>query len=351
MLNSNNGDPLTLPRVIWFYGLSGSGKTTLTTSLAAELTERHLPCLLLDGDDFRAGLSADLGFTHADRAENIRRAAQVAKLACHQGFLVLAAFITPTRALRALARQIIHPMPFAEVYVDCDYATASRRDTKGLYAQAAAGQLPNFSGRDSPFEPPAQPDLHLETSTQTPAECISQLVRFLETPITPQDQAAHHPPIVSKIVSFLLSIGLHVEYRSLHGPTFLPGLALENGRIIIDTTKLLHPGDILHEAGHLAITPAAERHLCGGNLAVGGGEEMGAICWSYAAALHLDLDPTIVFHPHGYKGDSESLLENFREGRFLALPLLQWMELTFDPEQAARRNVQPYPHMVQWLRH
>lgn len=157
-------------------------------------------------------------------------------------------------------------------------------------------------------------------------------------------------PLTQQIATFLRSIGLIVEHGTLKEPVVLPGLALKDGRIIVDEARLLYPGDLLHEAGHLAVTPAAERFACGGKLPVGGGEEMAAIAWSYAAALHIGIDPAIVFHPHGYREGSASLLENFREGRFLAVPLLQWMGLTFDKSQAAAHGCEAYPHMVRWLR-
>jgi hypothetical protein len=157
-------------------------------------------------------------------------------------------------------------------------------------------------------------------------------------------------PLVEKIAAFLRGIGLPVQHGTLDGTAFLPGLTLDAGRIIIDETKLLYPGDVLHEAGHLAVTPAAERATCGGKLTGGGGEEMGAIAWSYAAALHIGIDPAIVFHEHGYRSGSDSLLENFREGRFLAVPLLQWMGLTCEEKNAAARGCAPYPHILRWLR-
>jgi len=166
-------------------------------------------------------------------------------------------------------------------------------------------------------------------------------------------QTGHMPfnnPLIEKIAAFLRSIGLTVEQRTLDGDTFLPGLTLDAGRILIDESKLLYPGDILHEAGHLAVTPAAERSTRGGHLDVGGGEEMGAIAWSYAAALQIGIDPAVVFHPHGYRQGSESLLDNFLAGRFLAVPLLQWMGLTWDNTQAAARQCAPYPRMIRWLR-
>lgn len=167
--------------------------------------------------------------------------------------------------------------------------------------------------------------------------------------------SAPHPapfkhPLIEKMATFLRGIGLPVERGTLGDDAFLPGLALDVGRIIIDEAKLRYHGDILHEAGHLAVTPAAERATCSGNLAVGGGEEMGAIAWSYAAALHIGIDPSVVFHPHGYRSGSDSLLDNFREGRFLAVPLLQWMGLTYDSKQAVAHDCAPYPHMIRWLR-
>ncbi len=157
-------------------------------------------------------------------------------------------------------------------------------------------------------------------------------------------------PLVEKIAAFLRGIGIPVGKATLDDTAFLPGLALDAGRIVVDEARLRHPGDILHEAGHLAVTPAAERAACGGKLAVGGGEEMASIAWSYAAALHIGIDPAVVFHEQGYHGGSESLLENFRAGRFLAAPLLQWMGLTFEPKQAAARGCKPYPAMTRWLR-
>ncbi|MCX6854420.1 MAG: hypothetical protein NTV80_05890 [Verrucomicrobia bacterium] len=157
-------------------------------------------------------------------------------------------------------------------------------------------------------------------------------------------------PITQKIATFLESIQLPIRSCALEEGTFLPGLALERGCILVDETKLLYPGDILHEAGHLAISTPEERQAAGGNLAVGGGEEMAAIAWSYAAALHIDIDPAIVFHPHGYRNGSDSLLENFRAGHYLAVPLLQWMGLCYDAPKAAENNAEPYPIMQRWLR-
>lgn len=157
-------------------------------------------------------------------------------------------------------------------------------------------------------------------------------------------------PITETIARFLRDIGLQIEAAELDDSAFLPGLVLDGGRILVDETQLKYPGDILHEAGHLAVTPASERGLCGGNLAVGGAAEMAAISWSYAAALHIGLDPAVVFHSDGYRNGSNSLLENFSNGLYLAVPYLQWIGMTFEKKQAEERGVDPYPKMIRWLR-
>ncbi|MDF3056780.1 MAG: adenylylsulfate kinase [Rariglobus sp.] len=145
-------------RVIWLYGLSGSGKSTLAIALERRLHAEGVTTHLLDGDNVRTGLNRDLGFTDADRAENIRRIAEVAKLFVQAGVVVIAAFITPQRANRQLARSIIGAGDFLEVYVAASFDTCASRDPKGLYAKARAGGVQQFTGRDSSFEPPAAED-------------------------------------------------------------------------------------------------------------------------------------------------------------------------------------------------
>jgi hypothetical protein len=131
---------------------------------------------------------------------------------------------------------------------------------------------------------------------------------------------------------------------------FLPGISIAHCGPRIDPTRLRYPGDLLYEAGHLAMLPADERSPLDGRLPVEGGQEMGAIAWSYAAALHLGLDAAVVFHDAGYKGDGASLLENFQQGHYLGVPYLQWIGLSWEAHQAAVWGEKAYPQMVRWLR-
>jgi hypothetical protein len=162
------------------------------------------------------------------------------------------------------------------------------------------------------------------------------------------DQAFENP-VTSKIVDFVRSIGLPVVRAELDDTAFMPGLALDGGRIVIDEDRLLYPGDILHEAGHLAVLRPEQRAQTHGRLGAEGGEEMGAIAWSYAAAVHIQLDPVVLFHPDGYRGGANALLENFAQQRYIGVPYLQWLGLTLEPPRATQQGVQPYPHMLRWL--
>ncbi|MFL6138698.1 MAG: hypothetical protein ACJ74O_12985 [Frankiaceae bacterium] len=153
-----------------------------------------------------------------------------------------------------------------------------------------------------------------------------------------------------RIIAFLRSIGLRVEMAPVDGPTVLPGITVSAGALVIDPGRLRYPGDILHEAGHLAVVTAAERADLDHNVGQSPANEMMAIGWSYAAARHLDLPPEVVFHDDGYRGGSRSLLDNFAAGRYLAVPTLQWLGLTADERRAAELGVPPYPHMLRWLR-
>jgi hypothetical protein len=155
-------------------------------------------------------------------------------------------------------------------------------------------------------------------------------------------------PLAEKLAAFARGVGIDVRGASLPEPTLLPGIDIRGGTVLVDESRLLYPGDILHEAGHLAVTDPAERNQP--KLLPNDGDEMAALAWSYAAARHLGIDPEIVFHAAGYRGGGANLVENFSNGRFIGVPLLQWYGMTVEPRDAAARGIEPFPHMLRWLR-
>jgi hypothetical protein len=155
-------------------------------------------------------------------------------------------------------------------------------------------------------------------------------------------------PLADKLAAFVRGLGIDVCRAELTEPTFLPGLDIRHGAILLDEARLSYPGDILHEAGHIAVAPPEQR--AEPQLSPTPGDEMTAIAWSYAAARHLRIDIEILFHPGGYKGGSASLIENFTEGRYIGVPLLHTYGMSVEPRQAAARGLDPYPHMLRWLR-
>ena len=166
-------------KVIWFTGLSGSGKSTLANALEKELHAQGKRTYTLDGDNIRQGLNKDLGFTDADRVENIRRVAEVAKLMMDAGLIVMTAFISPFRAEREMARELIGADNFIEVFVDTPLEVCEERDPKGLYKKARIGQLPNMTGINSPYEAPLSPDCVLSHGNQSLEEMINPLANLL----------------------------------------------------------------------------------------------------------------------------------------------------------------------------
>lgn len=164
------------PRVLWFTGLSGSGKSTIANLVDKRLHAQGFHTFILDGDNVRHGLNRDLGFSDEDRVENIRRVAEVARLMADAGLIVLVSFISPFRAERRLARELFAPGEFLEVHVDTPLAEAERRDVKGLYAKARAGQIKNFTGIDSPYERPENAELVLDTTAETPETLAARVV-------------------------------------------------------------------------------------------------------------------------------------------------------------------------------
>lgn len=152
-------------------------------------------------------------------------------------------------------------------------------------------------------------------------------------------------------LQFINEIGIETEFRKVNeDECFLPGLLIESGKIIIDADKLKYQGDLLHEAAHIAVVPAAERKsLYGYSIAErkdGPAEEMMAIAWSYAACIHLGIDPAFVFHPHGYKEGAQAIIENFRQGKYIGVPVLQWLGMT----STSASDNKVYPAMIKWLR-
>ncbi len=167
------------PSVLWFTGLSGAGKSTIANLVEKKLAAMGRHTFLLDGDNVRHGLNKDLGFTEADRIENIRRVGEVAKLMADAGLIVLTAFISPFRAEREMVRRMMNDGEFIEIFVDTPLAEAETRDVKGLYAKARAGELPNFTGIDSPYEPPERPELRIDTTKLTAEGAADKIVAML----------------------------------------------------------------------------------------------------------------------------------------------------------------------------
>ncbi len=168
------------PRCIWFTGLSASGKSTIANQLEMRLHADGRHTYLLDGDNVRHGLNRDLGFTEADRVENIRRIAEVARLMVDAGLIVIVSFISPFRAERRMARQLFEANEFVEVFVDTPLEECERRDPKGLYAKARRGELRNFTGIDSPYEPPEAAEVRVDTGHLSPADAAEAIMGRLE---------------------------------------------------------------------------------------------------------------------------------------------------------------------------
>ena len=173
----NNGHQA---KVIWFVGLSGSGKSTLAGNLESVLHKKGYKTYILDGDNLRLGLNSDLGFSKRDRSENIRRIAEVARLFNDAGTIVLSAFISPLESDRNQARKIIGVENFIEVFVNCPLSICEKRDVKGLYAKARKGLIPNFTGIDSPFEPPKQPDIIIKTKVEPLEMSLKNILKSIE---------------------------------------------------------------------------------------------------------------------------------------------------------------------------
>jgi adenylylsulfate kinase len=166
--------------ILWFTGLSGAGKSTLANAVNSALFEQGLACYVLDGDNIRHGLCKDLGFSDADREENIRRIGEVAKLFVDAGVVALTAFVSPFKADRDKVRALVEPGDFIEIHCAADLTVCEERDTKGLYAKARAGEIKEFTGISSPYEAPEAPELLVDTGSQTLEESVAQVLAYLE---------------------------------------------------------------------------------------------------------------------------------------------------------------------------
>ncbi len=176
------------------------------------------------------------------------------------------------------------------------------------------------------------------------SENETELTRFGKIPLE---------EYLATCISFLHEIGIETKFEKLDETCFLPGLSIWNGSIIIDKEALSYPGDILHEAGHIAVVPAAERPFLTASAIEKReqreAEEMMAIAWSYAACMHLGLDPYVVFHDEGYKGGGSYIADNFNDKNYFGLPMLQWKGMAADEKNAVLLNVAPYPFMIKWV--
>jgi hypothetical protein len=162
--------------------------------------------------------------------------------------------------------------------------------------------------------------------------------------------------ITAAITQFIASIGIPVVFQPITDSTFVPGILITKGTIIVDIDQLLYPGDLLHEAAHIAVAIPEDRQLMHGDVgnltekSKSDGEEMMAIAWSYAACVHLNIDPAVVFHPAGYKGSSDWYIEQYTSGNMVYLPLLQWAGFCYDAINADKNGGEPYPKMIRWTR-
>ncbi len=171
--------------VLWFTGLSGSGKSTIAIALERALFSRGFVAQVLDGDNIRDGINSNLGFSLEDRRENIRRIAEVAKLYVHSGLVTICSFISPTREIRQMAKEVIGEENFYEIFIDTPIEICEQRDVKGLYKKARAGEIKGFTGIDSPYEAPAEPDLLIKTANHALEQSLEEVLEFVLEKIKP----------------------------------------------------------------------------------------------------------------------------------------------------------------------
>lgn len=194
-------------------------------------------------------------------------------------------------------------------------------------------------------------EAQLQAAEPAPAAAESAHAPAVSEAMAGWPRVSHEPDdITPRILAFLRRIGVRVSTEDLPGKSFLPGIEIEAGGLRVDPSRLRYPGDLLHEAGHLAVLPPDQRCQQGAEVSNDPAQEMMAIAWSWAALTHLALSPEVVFHADGYKGDAQWLIDTYSSGTFIALPMLQWIGLSADPSHAEALGIAPYPHMIRWLR-
>ncbi len=166
-------------KILWFTGLSGAGKTTIAYGIKERLKQENIKIIVLDGDKLRNGINKDLGFSLEDRKENIRRVAEIAKLFKDEGFLTIVSFISPTKEIRDLAKNIVSEDDFVEVFINAPLEKCVQRDVKGLYKKAISGEISNFTGINSPYERPVNPDIIIDTAKLTVEESVEKIIKTL----------------------------------------------------------------------------------------------------------------------------------------------------------------------------
>ena len=166
-------------KILWFTGLSGAGKTTIANGIKERLKQENIKIIVLDGDKLRNGINKDLGFSLEDRKENIRRVAEIAKLFKDEGFLTIVSFISPTKEIRDLAKNIVSENDFVEVFINAPLEKCIQRDVKGLYKKAISGEINNFTGINSPYERPVNPDIIIDTAKLTVEESVEKIIKTL----------------------------------------------------------------------------------------------------------------------------------------------------------------------------
>ena len=240
--------------MIWFTGLSGSGKSTIAIALERELHKRGLLCRILDGDNIRSGINNNLGFTEADRVENIRRIAEVSKLFIDTGIITIAAFISPNNDIREMAANIIGQENFLEVYVSTPLAECERRDVKGLYAKARRGEIQNFTGISAPFEAPAHPALTLDTSVLSLEESVNKWLDLVLSKIQIKK-------CLDKMEEYKLSHLKELEAESIHiirevaaefeNPVMLYSIGKDSSVMVRLAEKAFYPGKVPFPLMHI----------------------------------------------------------------------------------------------------